>query len=72
MMYELILVLFLLINDVDGWPRAYGPLISTIDGQVVTFSSHQECIDFGDELMVKDSKIDGFMCAVKPMPRSTI
>ena len=71
-MHELILVIFLLINNTDGWPQSYGPLISTEDGQVKIFYSHQECIDFGTKLMVGDDKLDGFICAVKPKTRRTI
>ncbi len=71
-MNELILVLILLINGPDGRIQLYGPITDGVDGPVMTWSSHNECTDFGDKVVYEDDTFDGFICTVKPMPRRSV
>lgn len=68
-MHELVLVMLLLFNGPDGRLQTYGPITEGVDGEVMTFSSHTECSDFGTQLMDGDDKLDGFVCVVKPKAR---
>lgn len=68
-MHELILVILLLVNGPDGRLQTYGPTVDAESGEVLTFSSHNECSDFGTGLMAVDEELDGFVCVVKPTAR---
>lgn len=68
-MHELILVMFLLLSDSSGTPNSYGPMTEGVDGPVKTWSSHDECYEFGTRLIEKDDKVGGFICVVKPTHR---
>ena len=65
-MHELLLVMFLLMSDPLNEPKNYGPMTAGVDGQVMTWSSHDECYEFGTRLLEADDKVKGFICVVKP------
>ena len=73
-MHELILVMFLLMSDpkVDGSHLNVGPITEGgVTGQVevMTWSSHDECYEYGTHLIEGDDKVSGFICVVKPARR---
>ena len=71
-MHELILVMLLLINGSDGRIQTYGPITDGVVGPVMTWDSHTACTEYGDELLVRDTKLDGYICVVRPALRHTI
>ena len=70
-MHELILVMFLLMSEtsVDGSHLNVGPITEGVTGQVMTWSSHNECYEYGTRLLAEDKKVGGFICVVKPARR---
>ncbi len=65
-MNELVIVIYLLFGGVT----MSGPQMR--DGEVRTFSSHDECYEAGTVYQKEDERVAGFICAAQPTVIPTI